>query len=197
VKKSRYTLEEFLDLKYKIEITPYYDEEYAESGYVITSPELSGIKVFGETIDEALIEYHEAKIAWYEMKEKMHEEIPQPFQFKEKPSGRLTVRLPIELHEKVNEFSSSNSISLNLAIIQLINNGFEKNNSSKVFDELTSIKQHLTQRSTEIIHGKTLNLLEMTPLKIGKINFREEIQETYNWSPKRGFGEFSLSGVEQ
>lgn len=139
-KNNTITLKEFLEHKYKMLIEPYEDVEYNESGYIITCPELVGVKVFGETLKEAFEELEEAKIAYYEMKTELGEDISIPVH-KERPSGRVTLRLPISMHERVIEQSELNKTSLNATLVNLIGAGLTSTDF-KVFSEKLS---HLTR----------------------------------------------------
>ncbi|WP_203332641.1 type II toxin-antitoxin system HicB family antitoxin [Planococcus beigongshangi] len=142
MKKNSFSMEQFLEMDYKIVIDPYVNEEYGEKGYVITCPDLAGIKVFGKSIEEAFEELYEAKIAWFEMKEELGEEVLMP-EMKSKPSGRLTLRLPIFLHEKVIDYSERNNTSLNNAISFLISEGLNS-------VEIKSVKKEMAALTREI-----------------------------------------------
>ncbi|MFG3612355.1 MULTISPECIES: hypothetical protein [Rummeliibacillus] len=150
MKQINITLEEFLKLDYKFIVTPYKDEEYGESGYVITCSELPGVKVFGENIQEAFEEFEEAKIAFYELKQHLGENIPLPIKESDRPSGRITARFGVDLHEKIIQYAAVNKISVNSAINQLVNFGFEKEQNNLFIDELKSIKQLIKQQEINI-----------------------------------------------
>jgi predicted RNase H-like HicB family nuclease len=145
------TLDEFLSLNYEMKITPYSDED--EAGFIVTCPELEGIEVFGETVDEALEELYEAKIAYYEMSEGekgFQIQYPKSYQKEDDPSGRLTARLPVNLHKKVRNYSYENKVSLNSAIIQLLNDGLMENERNIVLDKVTSLRNELRQNNVQI-----------------------------------------------
>ncbi|WP_281486567.1 toxin-antitoxin system HicB family antitoxin [Lysinibacillus sphaericus] len=140
MKKINYSLEEFLKLQYKFIVTPYKDEEHNEEGFIITSPELNGIEVFGETLEEAHEEFREAKIAWYEMKCNLGEDIDPP-KVGITSSGRLTVRLPKTLHFKVEEFAKEEGVSLNTGFIQLVNEGLTGINNKTIMNKLCKMEE--------------------------------------------------------
>ncbi len=136
------TLEEFLNLDYEIKITPFYED--GEQGYVVTCPEIKSIEVYGESIEEALEELKEAKIAIYEMSQELGEVIYYPkkyYTFDRRSSGRLTVRLPVQLHDDVKDYAEYNLVSLNTAIIQLVNNGLQANDNKALFEKLSNIEE--------------------------------------------------------
>ncbi|WP_179860925.1 toxin-antitoxin system HicB family antitoxin [Bhargavaea cecembensis] len=140
MKTINMTLDEFLDQDYQTVITPYHDREYDEKGFVITCPELPGIKVFEESISEGMEELREAKIAWYEMMEEMHASIPLP-KVEEPPSGRLTLRLPVSLHEQVTRYADLNKQSLNNAINSLIAEGLHSFDNRAIVAQLKQINE--------------------------------------------------------
>ncbi|WP_146551210.1 type II toxin-antitoxin system HicB family antitoxin [Rummeliibacillus sp. SL167] len=180
MKKINITLEEFLKLDYKFTVTPYKDEEFNESGFVITSPELPGIKVFGESIQEALEEFEEAKIAFYELKEELGENIVLPIKESDRPSGRITARFGVDLHEKIIDYASSNKISVNAAINQLVNFGLEKSQNNLVLNEIKVVKQLIKLQDIKLSYGN------------------EYLDESYSFeiprSPKKDFGlDFELT----
>lgn len=142
MKKTVKTLEEFLSLQYEVKITPF--EEDDEMGYVITCPEIEGIEVYGENIEEALEELKEAKIAIFELNKELNIPINYPKNYHESKtelSGRLTARLPVYLHRKIKNFAKENSISVNTAIIQLISEGFKNSELEAIQREMKEIKK--------------------------------------------------------
>ena len=143
MKKINYSLEEFIKLQYKFTVAPYIDEEHEEEGFIITCPELHGIEVYGETLDEAHEEFRAAKIAWYEMKCKLGEDISPPKQVGNSSSGRLTVRLPKTLHFKVEEFAKEEGVSLNTGFIQLVNEGLTGVNNKMILTKLSKMEEAL------------------------------------------------------
>lgn len=156
MKKNEMSFDDFMKQEYKMEIDPYFNQEYALEGYVLTCPELPGIKVFGESIEEALEELNEAKIAWYEMKEELGEAIYPPLYKKERPSGRLTARFPISLHEEIIEYAEINKTSINTAISYLVSEGLKAQHFNTVLNELKDIRKQITDRPAEI----TINFSE-------------------------------------
>ena len=54
------TLNEYLSLPYRMELTPDPDE----GGYVVSFPDLPGCLSTGETLDEAVTNAEDAKKAW-------------------------------------------------------------------------------------------------------------------------------------
>lgn len=153
------SLEDFLELSYKMIVDPYEDIKHDEKGYIITCPDLPGIRVFGETIDEAFEELHEAKIAWFELKEELGEEVFAP-ELKSKPSGRLTLRLPIFLHEKVTQYSEENKTSLNNAITFLISKGLNSVDNQSLKEDIQSLAsevQDIKKQENKVSPHITIN----------------------------------------
>lgn len=141
-------LDEFLKLNLKLIIEPIYDEEYDEEAITISSPDMPGVKVFGETLEEALEELQEAKIAWFEMKEQRGEVINMDKKaYIKKPSGRMTVRFPITLHSKLINYAEEEKTSINSAIIQLLNEGLENNFHEKVLQRLKGIETAIDNKT--------------------------------------------------
>lgn len=148
--KNLISLEEFLKLRIKFVVEPYYDEECDEKGFIITSNELPGIKVFGESYVEALEEFEEAKIAWYEMKVSLGEDIQVSEPNIHRPSGRLTARFPVILHEKIIRFAEENQTTVNSAINQLINFGFERVNYNNLENVINDLAKKVNDKNLEI-----------------------------------------------
>ncbi|GGP17308.1 type II toxin-antitoxin system HicB family antitoxin [Oceanobacillus neutriphilus] len=125
------SLEEFLKLDYKLVITPF--EEEGEKGFIVSSPEINGLEVFGVTIDEALKEVNEAKQALFYLQQDKGEKIAYPKGYEtndENLSGRMTIRVPKMLHKRIKDYSNVNGTSLNTSIIQLLNDGFNYNETN-------------------------------------------------------------------
>ncbi|MRG86727.1 type II toxin-antitoxin system HicB family antitoxin [Salinibacillus xinjiangensis] len=147
---SRYvkSLEEFLNLDYKMVITPFEDE--GEKGFVVSCPEISGLEVFGETLEEAIEEVREAKIALYEvfLEKGINIRYPEEYNFEDEDfSGRMTLRIPKTLHKRIKYYSEDNNVSLNTGIIQLINDGINyadiKDMKGKIYNSLNKFNKKI------------------------------------------------------
>ena len=56
------SIDEYMKIPYKMEIVP--DDE--EGGYVVYFPDLPGCISIGDSIEEAIFNAEEAKLAWFE-----------------------------------------------------------------------------------------------------------------------------------
>ena len=109
------TLEYYLSLPYKLDITP--DTE--EGGYVAAYPELPGCLTVGETIAEAVKNAEDAKAAWLEAAIDDGVAINKP-QGAEKYSGQFKLRLPKSLHKALAEHAKLEGISMNQYCLYLL-----------------------------------------------------------------------------
>lgn len=109
------TLEYYLSLPYKLEITP--DTE--EGGYVAAYPELPGCLTVGETITETVKNAEDAKAAWLEAAIDDGVAINEP-QGAEKYSGQFKLRLPKSLHKALAEHAKLEGISMNQYCLYLL-----------------------------------------------------------------------------
>ncbi len=109
------TLEYYLSLPYKLEITP--DTE--EGGYVAAYPELPGCLTVGETMAEAVKNAEDAKAAWLEAAIEDGIVINEP-QSTEKYSGQFKLRLPKSLHKALAEHAKLEGISMNQYCLYLL-----------------------------------------------------------------------------
>lgn len=140
------SLKEFLALNFKLEIIPF-DEEN-EKGFVVKSPELKGLEVYGDTIEDALEEVNEAKIALYKIYTDKGIQIPYPekHQVNNNFSGRMTIRVPKSLHQTLSTYANRNEVSLNTGIIQLLNEGLKYKEIDMIKDQVVEsiIREHRT-----------------------------------------------------
>jgi len=103
-----------MNLRYPIRIEP-----DPEGGYLASHPDLSGCNAFGETIQEAVKSLEESREIWLESYYEAHHEAPEPSKPREF-SGRLLVRMPKYLHEKLHESAEAEGLSLNQYILSLL-----------------------------------------------------------------------------
>lgn len=151
-------LEEFLSLDYKLEIIPF--EEEGEKGFVIKSPEINGLEVYGETIEEALEEVVEAKKALYKIFtiKKIPIKYPQKYRSDiERFSGRLTIRIPKNLHRDITEFSNHNNVSLNTGIIQLLNDGLKQRHYDSMKEEILAKISNMNKENHFVVNFEDIN----------------------------------------
>jgi predicted RNase H-like HicB family nuclease len=96
----------YLDLAYKIEITPEVDAD--GTGFNAEIPLLKGCMAFGETVEEAYEMLMEVKQAWFDIALKRCWKIPEPYQekFSANPANHnFNVRLPSYLHDELTELA--------------------------------------------------------------------------------------------
>ena len=109
------TMEEYMKLPYKLEITPDTDE----SGFVASFPELPGCITCGETIASAALNAEEAKKEW--LKAAIDGKIPinEPESL-ESYSGQFKLRIPKSLHKTLSEDSKKEGVSMNQYCVYLL-----------------------------------------------------------------------------
>ena len=120
---SEKTLSYYMNLPYKIEITP----EEDETGFNAAIPELKGCMAFGETIEEAYETIIEVKQAWLEIALERGWPIPEPAsaEFQEY-SDSFSVRLPRYLRDKLSEMAGKEGTSLNQLVLAFLSEGAER-----------------------------------------------------------------------
>ena len=106
----------YLDLGYKIEITPDADG----TGFNAEIPLLKGCMAFGETVEEAYQTLIEVKQAWFDIALKRGWKIPEPEIETVEPSHNFNVRLPSDLHHELIELAQKSQTSLNQLIVALL-----------------------------------------------------------------------------
>lgn len=109
------TLNEYLELPYKMEIIP--DTE--EGGFTVSFPELPGCITCGNTLSAALDNAADAKSAWIEIAMKDGLSIPEPDSLNDY-SGQFKLRIPKSLHKQLSEHSKMEGISMNQYCLYLL-----------------------------------------------------------------------------
>ena len=109
------TIEEYMNLPYKMEIVPDADE----GGYVVSFPELPGCITCGETMESAVHNAIDAKRAWLEAAIESGIEIKDPLN-DENYSGQFKLRIPKSLHKSLAEHSKKEGISMNQYCLYLL-----------------------------------------------------------------------------
>ncbi len=106
-KIKRPPLEYYLNLAYPIQIYPELD-----GGYSVSIKDLPGCISQGETKQEALEMIEDARIGWLEVAYAHNDPIPEP-QPEPTYSGKLLLRMPKGLHQRLAERASREGVSLN------------------------------------------------------------------------------------
>ena len=112
------TIEEYMQLPYRLEIVP--DTE--ESGFVASYPELPGCLTTGETMTDAAMNALDAKRAWLEAALADGVPIAEPVgsSATNAYSGQFKLRIPKSLHRTLAERSRAEGISINQYCLYLL-----------------------------------------------------------------------------
>jgi len=103
------SLEEYINLPYKIEII-----KNTDSTFFASIKELPGCMTEGDTVEEACQMIEDAKKIWLETAIKNRLEIPEPEVLQTKTySGKLVLRIPKNLHKELSLTAEENDVSLN------------------------------------------------------------------------------------
>lgn len=109
------TVEEYMQLPYKLELIP--DED--EGGFVASYPDLPGCLSCGETAEAALSNAVDAQRAWIEAAMEEGIAIPEPSTLDDY-SGQFKLRIPKSLHRTLVERSRQEGISMNQYCLYLL-----------------------------------------------------------------------------
>lgn len=109
---STKSLKEYLDLVYPYELTPEHD------GFFARHPDLPGCMSEGDTPEEAMRNLDEAREAWIETRLENGFPVPEPRtgDF----SGKISLRMPSGLHERLSELATKEGVSLNLLLNKIL-----------------------------------------------------------------------------
>ncbi len=140
----------YKNLKYRMTLE-YYPEDKV---YFIKFPELPGCIADADTAEEAVKKGLKVKDEWLETAIKAGWAIPEPIVPIE-TSGRITVRTPKSLHEKLNDRAQQEGISLNQLILTYLAEGLERSAIQHHLEEsMTSISQKINNLEREIVSQK-------------------------------------------
>jgi predicted RNase H-like HicB family nuclease len=91
----------------------FWDER--DNGFIAIAPDLSGCSAFGETRAEALSELDAAVSAWIETAKAAGEPVPDPspVPVPATHSGKLLLRIPVSLHQRLAREAKAEGVSLN------------------------------------------------------------------------------------
>lgn len=109
------TLEEYLSLPYRMELTPDPDER----GYVVSFPDLPGCLSIGKTIDEAVANAEDAKREWISAAIEDGYSIQEPDSV-ENYSGQFKLRIPKSLHKSLSNHAKEEGVSMNQYCVYLL-----------------------------------------------------------------------------
>ena len=108
------------EIEYQFIVKPLAVED--GGGFIVEFPDLQGCMSDGETIDEAIANGKEAAAGWIEACKKLGRKVPDPHK-KSSYSGKVLLRIPKYLHEKLIEASEIENISLNSLIQTFVAEG--------------------------------------------------------------------------
>lgn len=108
-------LNDYLSLNYRMEIVA--DEE--EGGFVASYPDLPGCLSCGETLEDAVKNIQDAKIAWLTAAIEEGVEIKEPERL-EDYSGQFKLRIPKTLHRSLAENAKKEGVSMNQYCLYLL-----------------------------------------------------------------------------
>jgi antitoxin HicB len=131
---SSLTLAEYLDLPYRLEVTPERDGE--RSWWTASVDELSGCMARGDTADEAVTNLRPAMEAWFTAALAEHRAIPLPSKrvssrSADSYSGRFLVRMPKTLHAQLAQAAEARQVSLNRFVTDLLSTAVERDDSGQ------------------------------------------------------------------
>ncbi|MGN8697509.1 type II toxin-antitoxin system HicB family antitoxin [Bacillota bacterium HCP3S3_F1_1] len=109
------TLDEYLSLPYRMELTPDPDE----GGYAVSFPDLPGCLSVGETIDEAVANAEDAKREWIAAAIEDGYPIHEPDSI-ENYSGQFKLRIPKSLHKSLSDHAKEEGVSMNQYCVYLL-----------------------------------------------------------------------------
>lgn len=107
----------YMALNYDV-VTKKVVEDDGETYYRCNIPALPGVIAYGDTLETAYQELNVAKRTWFEQCLRDGITIPKPAA--ERYSGRVTLRLPKELHQELAERARYNGTSLNTYLVTLL-----------------------------------------------------------------------------
>lgn len=98
----------------------YWDER--DQGFVAIAPDLPGCSAFGDTREDALKEVEVAIQAWIDSAQAAGEPIPEPSKLPRPSSysGKILLRIPPSLHERLAKEAEIEGVSLNQWLVTVL-----------------------------------------------------------------------------
>ncbi len=109
------TLEEYLDLPYKIVL-----QKDDEGSWIAHVEELEGCAAHGDTRESALQRLDEAKGLWIRESIARNLPVPEPTPDDDLPSGKWLQRVPRSLHKKLSHLAKREGTSLNQLVTAIL-----------------------------------------------------------------------------
>jgi predicted RNase H-like HicB family nuclease len=93
-----------------------------DKGFIAVAPDLPGCSAFGQTQQEALHELQDAIHAWIEAAQAAGNLVPPPSASASDHhhSGKVLLRMPRRLHERLDRAAKQEGVSLNQYIVYLL-----------------------------------------------------------------------------
>ncbi|MET0039302.1 type II toxin-antitoxin system HicB family antitoxin [Dehalococcoides mccartyi] len=111
ISTERKPIEYYLGLEYPVTLIP-----DPSGGYVAKIEDLPGCLSQGETKEEALENIEDARRLWTETTYEDGQDIPLP-RTMSKYNGKFLLRMPVELHAKLDREAERNKVSLNMYMV--------------------------------------------------------------------------------
>jgi antitoxin HicB len=135
-------LKEYKNLKYRM-VIEYHPEDEA---YFVKFPELPGCVADGATAEKALKNALIVKNEWLNAAYKAGWTIIEPVAPSE-TSGRVTLRLPKSIHERLADRAEMEGVSLNQLILTYVTAGLEK---AVLNNDILQLQQELVSQFSQI-----------------------------------------------
>lgn len=158
---AKRSLDYYESLNYRLNF--YFSEE--DKVWVVEYPELPGCIAHGETKEEALANADTAKRDWLRVLSETDRPIPEP-RAQLEYSGRLLLRMPKSVHERLAKEAERENVSLNKLIVQIISEELGRRTGEKTAATATSTAHSVVQCLYETIKA-TRQAVVYLPLQRG------------------------------
>ncbi len=116
-KQKKNPLDYYMRLKYPVQVSE--EDDGDGTYYFVRVPDLPGCMSHGATLEEAMRNVEEAKRVWMEARIEAGLPIPEPVA-EARYSGRLLIRAPKSLHQRLAERAQREGVSLNQLVVYLL-----------------------------------------------------------------------------
>jgi antitoxin HicB len=144
---ERRPLAEYLALRYPVTFHPEPD-----AGFVAEMEDLPGCLTQGESLGEAYERIEEARRLWIETAYAHGDEIPVP-PAEEGYSGRLLLRLPRGLHQRLAREARRQDVSLNQHIVAQLAEGSVRGDLGRLTAEVERLRSELALPPVRLRRG--------------------------------------------
>lgn len=169
-----FNVEDYMKLDYS-EIVRTIEED-GDKYLEVSIAELPGFFVYVNDYSEIKDEVDAAKREWFAAQIELGRKIPKPRKRSSK-SGRVTLRMPISLHEKLDYLAQEDHVSLNDFIIRTIDKGLQNSHTYEVNEHLKIIKNSTDNIKKDLQFNDFLSLKESHGATFSR-------SETYNIESK-------------